>query len=179
MAIPRHFRRLGSIVLALVIAALRLSQGDQSALGPPNRHNGFAAKAHRLGDELAPVELLNDTWYAFYFTNAYAPTVPPFLLPVRQIPTILRVYDMYCAGDWFYTLLRSATQNFTVLGSAPEGIASCANYQTTPEPPTWNPAFSRSTIAVGLVDNFNVTIVPYLSPYSAGAGAIKAIYPGE
>ena len=128
------------------------------------------------------MELPNDTYVYFYFTNAGSWGTPQFQTTVPLGGHLdLYWWDLYCAGDQmtFYTMLDyggGGTFNFTLPSTTPVGVASCVNYTTDPAVADVNPAFSKGAFHTpgGFVANY--TIVTTLSPFSAGRGIMKAIY---
>lgn len=159
---------LRSISLLCLLLALFVGVGQGCR---PGSFNGFdvgqAAKAAM--DVSVPV---TSSWSKFYFTNANSRAFPTYAANVTA-GNILQIVDYFCSGDQFRIQITSTT---IINSSVPLVPASCSTYQATPDGAFLDPTeFSRATFNFIGAGNLTFTIVVMVSPFSAGAGAIRLI----
>lgn len=124
----------------------------------------------------------NNTYVPFFFTNVGSWSVPRFQITLTSSSSSVsfRWNDVFCAGDRFtvYFLTSSpGSLNVTNSGTSPAGVPSCSIFYTT-DPAVANGlnAFTRGTITTNRPGVYNITIIPIVSPFSAGKAYIRVTY---
>lgn len=126
------------------------------------------------------VVLTNDTWAPFFFDNVGSWAFPQFQITITNNTAFTRTQwvDAFCAGDAFTVyFLTNQGLNGSYNGRDPVGVASCNNYTLDPSVAASRAAFSWGSLNTAIRGTYNITIVPRMSPFSAGKGYIKVIYP--
>lgn len=163
MTVMLRFTSLLGLLLALLVGTGR---GCQQGC-----YNGFDAgqAAKAAMDVSVPV---TSSWSKFYFTNANSRAFPTYAANVTA-GNILQIVDYFCSGDQFRIQITSTT---IINSSVPLFPASCANYQATPDGAFLDLThFSQASFTFIGAGNLTFTIVAMVSPFSAGAGAIRLI----
>lgn len=169
-----------SVAISLIVAFFWPAQAKEGAVR--SNRNGWDGVTWKKGsqDMMTPIVLPNDTYIPFYFTNVGSWAFPQFQTTVTGSHTVTVYWrDLYCAGDQMalYTTIKLGSRllNFSFPASPPVGVASCDNFTLDPNVASSNPAFSTGSFEIGASVN-NYTLVPVLSPFSAGMGVVKAVY---
>lgn len=126
------------------------------------------------------VVLTNNTWTPFFFDNVGSWAFPQFQITItnRTAFTSFQWVDTFCAGDAFTVYFFSRqTFNSSFNGRDPVGVASCANYTLDPAVASSRAAFSWGSLNTAAVGVYNITVIPRISPFSAGKGYVKVTYP--
>lgn len=169
------------VTLSVLVALFALVRSVEE-VGHPELTNGWDSKAMEkaiLGTNA--MELPNDTFVYFYFTNVGSWVSPQFQTTVPLFTDLsLYWWDLYCAGDQLQLYATvdfgGPVVNFSFPARAPIGEASCVNYTLDPDTATANTAFSVGSFFTGTPSVINYTFVPVLSPFSAGRAVVKAVY---
>jgi hypothetical protein len=152
-------------LISLFAALISFAAAD---IDGPASNNGGVAKSTDAALVDLPL-ILDGDWTNFYFTNAGVPVIPNFIIATPIYATLLEVTDLYCAGDVF-TIANNgvffATTNPAVFTDCQ---LSTTNATLAFEVPYWSS--TSQLLLPALV--YNLTIIPSLSPWSAGQAAIR------
>ncbi len=126
------------------------------------------------------VVLVNNTWTPFFFDNVGSWASPQFQITVTNSTAFTNIawVDTFCAGDAFTAYFFSnQAPNISLNGRTPSGVASCTNFTLNPNVAVSAPAFTWGSLSTVTTGTYNITLVPRISPYSAGRGYIRVTYP--
>jgi hypothetical protein len=159
-------RTLLLLIVSLTVAVFANSERDSIKNGP---NNLVKAQTQPVNVTLT----VGGPWETFEFTNPGAFALTSFVFSVIGTNFVyLQITDLYCQGDSFAVYSDSSALGIT----APVATSCIANVTDSSDPDVCytNAGWSSHQFFFATGDKY-VRIVPVISPYTAGLGAIRIV----
>lgn len=147
---------LSILLHSIVVLAVPVFEGN----------NGSTLKSAKIGMYERIAIIPDGQWHYFNFTSVgvKSPQIFNFTISVDQR---FQVVDLFCVGDQFSVYDNSTALGLTSLPLSP----SCAISAPTPDTATFG---TWSYLDISLKPGFHeISIIPAVSPYGVGKGAIR------
>lgn len=161
-----------------LIIAIKVRAFGTDNLGAPN-WGAVPAEFQKAQLDSSFVVPPNNTWIPFFFDNVGSWAFPQFQVTITNTTALTRIQwtDAFCAGDAFAAYFFSTSLNTSFNGRNPSGVASCGTYVLDPTVAFSQAAFSAGSFNSASPTTYNVTLVARVSPFSAGRGYARVLYP--